>query len=321
MTPNNQFPLSQDHVLVGQLLEPLFYYDIFSFPLTSSEILKFSNLPTSVELSLFDVEQVLDDLVKQQYLYKSQDYYMLHDQPDWVSSRIENSKRAHQFLKKAHGMVRLMTWFPFVRAVYISGSLSKGVMPKGGDVDYFIVTKNNRLWVCRTFLILFKKIFLLNSKKYFCVNYFVGEDFLEIEEKNRFTATEIVTLLPLYGRVKYQEFWEVNRWISSFYPHAPSCSLDEVKEQKRTIPQVILESLLNGRLGEWMDAYFMKRTLQHWNNKFEALSKEDFEIALKTKRNISKHHPQMFQQRVVKAFEERVMTFEKQHDLDLKIVN
>ncbi|MEZ4965453.1 MAG: hypothetical protein R2791_09430 [Saprospiraceae bacterium] len=53
---------------------------------------------------------------------------------------------------------------------------------------------------------------MLNSHKYFCVNYFVDTEHLEIEDKNLFTATETVTLLPLYGRDWYEGFYKALSW-------------------------------------------------------------------------------------------------------------
>ena len=109
---------------------------------------------------------MLDFLVDSSYIYSFDGFYMLHCNSECLNKRLENNKRATRFLKIARRMSSLMRRFPFVKAVFISGSLSKNVMPRDGDIDYFIITEPNRLWVCRTFLILFKKIFLFNSHKW-----------------------------------------------------------------------------------------------------------------------------------------------------------
>lgn len=306
--------------LLGQVLSPLFYFDIFSYPLTAQEILQFSNLSANTKLCTQELEPVLDYLLHRKYLYQIENFYLLSNNPDWVLQRKENNKRAALFLAKAQKMTRLMRCFPYIRAVFISGSLSKNVMPEDGDIDYFIVTTPNRLWVTRSFLVLFKKIFLFNSHKYFCVNYFVDENCLEIEEKNRFTATEIATLLPMYGEEIYDAFWQNNSWVKSYYPLVQQRNTGLIPKTKRTLPQRLIEPVLNWRIGDWLDSFFMKKTIQHWNKKFGNLPAQDFDIALKSKRNISKHHPQLFQQRVVKAFEERVVNFEKTHQINLELV-
>ena len=82
-----------------------------------------------------------------------------------------------------------------------------------GDVDYFIITKNNRLWLCRANC---EKIFLFNSRKFFCVNFFLGSSLL-IDENNIFTATEIFTLQPVFNKELYCKLIEINSWVEDYY--------------------------------------------------------------------------------------------------------
>ena len=79
-------------------------------------------------------------------------------------------------LVKAKAKARFISKFPFVAAVGVSGSLSKGYYDSDSDIDFFIITQHNRLWICRTLLMVYKKIFLLNSRKYFCPNYFISSE-------------------------------------------------------------------------------------------------------------------------------------------------
>jgi hypothetical protein len=313
--------INNDSKVIGKLLEPLFYFDIFSYPLSASEILNFSKLSSDSNFSLSDLNSILDFLVDSKFIYCINGFYMLQSNPDCLAKRIENNNRATRFLKIADKMCGLMRRFPFVRAVFISGSLSKNVMPADGDIDYFIITKPNRLWICRTFLILFKKIFLFNSYKYFCVNYFVDDNMLEIEEKNRFTATEIATVLPLCGRELYLQFMNANQWIDEYYPDIKSRNVSQVMERNLSKTQRFFEFFLNGKFGDWLDTFFMNKTIRHWKIKFgDDIMPEDFEIGLKSKKNVSKHHPQLFQQKVIAAFNDRVSDFQKKHGIKLDII-
>lgn len=190
-------------------------------------------------------------------------------------------------------------------------------MPKDGDIDYFIVTKAGRLWISRTLLVLFKKIFLLNSHKYFCVNYFVDEEHLEIEEKNLFTAMETVTLLPLHNPVIYREFHLVNNWAQQYFPNTPMRPLEKTIPVKKSFLQNSMESLLNGEMGDRIDLYCMRTTLGHWKKKFRDFDSDKFDNALKSRSYVSKHHPQDFQNKVLTAYEERIQTFERHHQIQL----
>lgn len=188
--------------------------------------------------------------------------------------------------------------FPFVRGIAISGSLSKGVMHLDGDIDYFIITAPERLWICRSFLILFKKIFLLNSKKYFCVNYFVDENNLKIIDENIFTAVEITYLLPVFNDKLIQKLKDSNEWTHAYFPqfvHPIELAIDSSKQKTFKGNELIFKSGLGNNLDLWLMALTFKR----WRKKFSHFKEAKFELTMRTNRGISKHHPQDFQNRVL----------------------
>ncbi len=298
-----------------QALMPLLYYEIFSYPLTLEEIFRFNH---DANCSKDELQKALHHLKEQELIFQYQNYYLTQDQPEWISKREDHNARADRFLSKARMMTQLIRRFPFVRGVFLSGSLSKNVMPKDGDIDYFVVTESGRLWIARTFLVLFKKIFLLNSYKYFCVNYFVDEEHLEIEEKNRFTATEIATLLPIYNPQLYQRFYEANAWVHPYFPHCTPRSTSITINKQNGWGKRLTEKMLSGKLGDWLDGFFMKKTIGYWGRKFKSLNPNNFSIALKSRRYVSKHHPQDFQHRVMNAYEARIQDFEERHFLQLE---
>ena len=117
---------------------------------------------------------------------------------------------AVKFWKIAQFMAHIIKRFPFVRGIFISGSLAKWNVSTQTDIDFFIITKRGRLWLTRSALIAFKKFFLLNSKKFFCLNYFITDDHLEIEDRNIFTAIEIASVKPIFNLELYLKFLEAN---------------------------------------------------------------------------------------------------------------
>ena len=78
-----------------------------------------------------------------------------------------------------------------------------------------------------------------------------------------------------------------------------------------------MESLLNNRLGDSLDRFFMKNTLRFWKKKFSHFEDEDFNVALKTRTYVSKHHPRNFQRKVMDALAEKTAAFERQHNVSL----
>lgn len=286
----------------------LLYFDIFQYPLNSSEL----RLAISDDSSL---EYLFDELIEMDLIEKKNEWYFLKGKN--YSKRISEKSKSHIFLKKANSYSKIINRFPFVRGVYISGSLSKDWSDDTTDVDYFVVTSPQRLWLCRTMLILFKKIFLFNSRKYFCLNYFIDTDNLKIEEKNIFTATEICFLKPMINEKLFHEFLLKNKWVEQYYVSNAHLENIKITSQSDGWIKRFGEKILSGKLGETLDIWCMKRTLKFWRNKFPGMQGSDFEINFKSNRTISKHHPNGFQKKVLDSLDLRIKEFEKSTSISL----
>ena len=226
-----------------------------------------------------------------------------------IQNRKTNEERAEKSAKKIKRYSKLISSFPFVENVCISGSFSKGILTSDGDIDYFIICQPNRLWLCRTLLILYKKIFLLNSKKYFCVNYFIDTDTLVIPDKNIYTATEIATLIPINNITLFNRFINENLWVYEQFPNIKeNRTTSYFNNTKNKISQII-EKCLGGKLGNKLDDYFLKLTLKTWKKRFPHFNTLDFELNMRSKKSVSKHHPQGFQTKVLLEIDKKLQNY------------
>ena len=300
--------------LEKSIIKTLAYYDIFNYPLTLEE-LYFCLDTNSVTKDRLQLE--IDSLSNKNIIYKKNDYYSLNPDYNRIRKRVEGNKRAKKNMKNATRFSKIISYFPFVRAVFLSGSISKGYMDEKADIDYFIITKPNRLWIARFLLVLFKRVFLLNSYKFFCINYFISEDNLEIEEKNIYTATELATLVPTYGSNLYNEFYSSNTWIKTYYPNYPKRNTINVSRSKMKLTQKMIEPFLNHKIGERIDTYCMQMFLRFDKKRYGNLGKESFEVAFKSRKNVSKHHPNYFQKRVLEELNKKIHRLEMQHNIVL----
>lgn len=294
------------------VLKTLLYFSIFNYPITKEEIYRYSKINTIEEVS-----KQLDYLLSKNVIYQFGSYFSIENNKNYVSRREIGNQKAEAILPKAKKVSGFIAKFPYVESVSISGALSKGYYDDvDGDFDFFIITKPNRLWIARTLLIIYKKVFLLNSKKYFCVNYFIGSNQLSIAERNRFTATEIVTLLPFYGKEAFSQFITNNRWTTLEFPNIESVNFEAIKTLKKPFLSRFLELILNTSFGNTLDDFFRKLTLKKWQKSFGYLSKEDFEIAMKSTKNVSKHHPQNFQKKVILSLEDSYNNIVEKYNLE-----
>ena len=299
-------------IIKNDIIKTLLYFEVFQYPLTKTEIDSYS-LFSKKEIDVALQNLIVDDIVK-----KNENFYTISLTKEQINKRIEGNKRAEKMMFKAKNMSRFIGNFPFVRAVFVSGSLSKGYFAKDDDIDYFIITKNNRLWSARTFLVVFKKIFLLNSKKYFCINYFMTEENLTIPEKNRFTATECVTLKPMFGKNIFQKLIDTNGWVLDYFPNFKNTKDEEVLK----IPffKKLLENLLDGKFGDFLERNFMKITQKHQEKKFKKkLKKHEFDLAFKGDENSSKHHPQNHQLKTIALLNKKIKVFNKKFGFNIPL--
>ena len=296
------------------VIRTLLYFDIFGHPLTAQEICRLIQVK---EQGDDETLPAINELEKGGLICQQDGFYYLNDNVSGIEKRMQGEARAAKSLRTAKKYSRLIAGFPFVRAIALSGSLSKNYMDPNSDIDYFIITAPGRMWLARTLLILFKKIFLLNSRKYFCVNYFLSEDSLEVPDRNIFTATEIAFLLPTYNYALYGKFRKANAWSGNFLPHFPLRGKSDLITEDKKRFKTFLEKILSGKAGEWLDTYLFRLTLKYWKKKFSHFDEATFDFRLRSRKNVSKHHPLGFQEKVLTGYAEKMTAFSRMHDISL----
>ena len=296
------------------VIKLLLYYDIFDHMLSLEEI----SVNCCMKGNPSPLTEMLDDLLKKGLIYQVNGHYSVRNDPGLLPKRESGSLRAAAIMPKAMKMARFITAFPFVRSVSLSGSLSKDYMHEKGDVDFFIIARPERLWLARTLLVLYKRIFLLNSYRYFCLNYFVDEEHMEIEQKNLFTATELFTLMPVSGRQYVVRLMESNPWVREYYPQFPQRDAGRVDDRMNGRWKSLLEWLLDNRFGDWLDRTAMKATIRFWKKKYRDDPKDLFNRSFRLKRHIAKYHPDNFQDLVLERYEQKLRDYEQEKNVDLR---
>jgi hypothetical protein len=303
--------------LGSTILKVLLYADVFNHPLTQEEIY------TRCSIKIHSSEQFsqeLNWLVEEGYLFRMDNFYSIHNKPELAEKRLKSNQLADKYMHTARFISRHIGSFPYVRAVFLSGSLSKGCMDADSDIDYFVVTQPGRLWITKTILYIFRKMMPFSlRKKYFCLNYFIDSAHLEIEEKNHFTATEIITVIPTYGAQEYLDFYQSNPWISEHYPNSLARDINQVPVVKSKFHKKILERLLNGTIGDRLEKYLCHYLSARHQKKFVDFKPEDREVAIKTKDYVAKIHGKHHQKRVLDTFESRVSQYEQQYHVNLTL--
>jgi hypothetical protein len=296
------------------IIRTLLYFDIFEHPLDKTELFELNSAGPAQE----EFNHDLEELLATRLIGHDSGYYFLGDGFRKIRERLEKQDRAMKHNRIAHIVSGMISRYPFVRAVMVTGSLSKKSQSQKADIDFFVITVPGRLWLCRTMLMLFKKVFLLNSKKYFCINYFIDSVHLEIPEKNIFTATELAFLKPMNNPELFLQLMHANDWIKGYFPNLTVQARD-CREIPDTFLKRTLEKVFNGKIGEKLDTTLLRVYRKRSERKFSDAQKHLFPVNFKTEKHVSKHHPNGFQQIIIDQHQSRIAEFEKKHQVILTI--
>lgn len=286
------------------ILKVLVYFDFFKYPLTKNEIHRYLDKIITSE----SLEFMLEKLKESRHIWMHDEFFSLQNDYALVERRRNGNKRAAGLLIKARKISRLLYKFPYVRAIGISGSLSKNFADETADIDYFIITKANRLWIARTLMHLFKKLpFLKKRSQFYCMNYYIDEAQLLIEEKNVFTATELVTLMPVEGNGIMKRFFDANEWALSYFPNVYFPEVKNITTKEKWLKK-IGEVMFNNKVGNWLDDYLMRLTTKRWKLKEQQgrLNTKGERMGLKTSKHFSKPNPIFFHDHFMSRYEKNL---------------
>ncbi len=254
----------------------LAYFSLFKHPLREAELLEFIHF---FAISPEEGRAAISDLVNRGILESSEGVIFLKGDSELAGVRTERERRAEEWRPRVSRSIKSLSCLPFIRGLFISGSLSKGTQDLNGDIDFLVVTAPNRLWTVQFFATLLMKLLPASLRRCYCVNYFLSQDQLTIPDRTLFSATEIAFLKPVMGREVCTRFFEQNTWIRAFYPNR-SVPEGPVLDSKASTFQRMLEWPLSGTLGDhfeaWISRLFFKRIEKYLDGLPPGRNRDDF---------------------------------------------
>ena len=296
--------------LENDILKVLLYFDVFRFPLTVSEIYHFlpSNSITPSDVATALLAPSLQEKVESKNGY----FFLTASTGSYADERQEKERRAARLLKIARVMGKLIRIFPYVRGVFLSGELSKGIVSEKGDIDFVVVTQEGRLLITMTLLIMFKKVFLLYRKRFFCLNHFVSEHHLQVQIRNIYSATEVATLMPLENDMMFSRYMLSNLWITQFFPN---WKIDErlLRSDRRgtSVVRNTFEEMMPDRIADRLDRWLMAQWQRLWRTRYANLSDEERNRKYHCSEYLSTAYGEDYQDTILRSFDARL----HEHDI------
>ncbi len=207
------------------ILKTLLYSDIFNYPLKKEEIHYFliSNKKTSIKV----IDKNLKNIKEIDF---KNGYYFLKGKERLVAIREKREKYSLVKLKKLKKLVKKLSLIWTIKFIGISGNLALKNTERKDDIDLFIISAKNTIWITRFLTIIMLKFLGVYRKRgekkirdKICTNMFIDESNLGFSKKRRniYTAHELVQLKPLFNKKNiYQKFLLSNKWALNYLPNA-----------------------------------------------------------------------------------------------------
>lgn len=255
------------------ILLTVLYADLFDFAMTEDELYRRLIGAASGRRRF---AQALASLAGT-YLTASGGYVVWTGREALVALRRRRRQLAPARWAAARRYARWLRRVPFVRMVAVSGSLAVDNAAEQSDVDLFCVTAEGRLWVARLFLVALSRTTRMLPRAfplYLCPNYVLAADALGLDDRNLFTAHEVVQAVPLWGAPVHDAFLRANAWTRALLPQAPRparpAPLDAVPAPGLTR---LCERLLGGRAGDRLDAWLHRLFVAAYRRRAERMGR------------------------------------------------
>jgi len=172
--------LNNDQDLVLSIKKVIVFFDLFDCPLTPNEI--FNHLDK--KYPLVDIINVLDTL--KNYFDNDNGLFFLKGRQDLVALRQHRYNYAVRKLKIAKRYAKIFAIFPFVKVVTLANVIGAFNMRDEGDIDLFIISSKNRIWLSRFFCaglakILNKRPTQEHKRDKLCLSFYISEDSLNLD--------------------------------------------------------------------------------------------------------------------------------------------
>jgi len=261
--------------------EVVAFFDLFDYPLTSYEIWQYLN----VKCELSEVMEVLEPLLNSplgpsyassyaeamadkkasedkkggelsEVIKSKNGFYFLKGREKIIKTRLKRYNYTDQKMKRALRVTRLFKVIPWIKMAAVGNIIGAHNLKNVSDIDLFIISEKNRIWITRFFCVLITKLLGLRPKagreqNKICLSFFISEEGMDLrglmlkEHFNKQRDCDIASsanaegalrndtikkdiyfiywlagLVIIYDSNKvYEKFIRVNSWIKESLPN------------------------------------------------------------------------------------------------------
>jgi len=209
--------------LRGAITRVVAFFDIFDFPVTAQEIWKFCDW----QCGLDEVVNFLNE--SNDFLEQNAVFYFLPGRADLCDKRIEKIIIAQKKYQKAMHVTKLFRFIPWIKMIAISNVIGQDNVKEESDIDLFVITEPNRIWITRFVSVVMLKILGLRPKPNdvqdkICLSFFVSENNLNLKnlqiDNDVYFYFWLTNLLPIHNQNNiYKKLIQANDWLWEKMPN------------------------------------------------------------------------------------------------------
>jgi glycosyltransferase involved in cell wall biosynthesis len=194
-------PLSSFHHVQAAIRKTIEYARLFQYPL----------YPDEIHDRLFDIQ------VDENTFRRVLDSLQLQIDPDLLNIRIDRERISDAAINDVQPHLRTLASMPFIRMIAFSGATAHRNMTSMEDVDLFMIVEDGKVWAVFLWAMLWAKVKGLRSR--LCMNYLISDAALPIPETDAFTAQQVASLKPVFGKSAYDDFMTMNPFVRNWFPN------------------------------------------------------------------------------------------------------
>lgn len=228
------------------VLSTLAFFDVLDFAPTSAEIHEF------LYRGSCELRNIQGFLKSSPYFISNGKYFALKNREELLALRETKKAESERLWRKAKRWRFLFKILPFVKSVAVCNNLALNNATEKSDIDLFIITKRNRMFLAR--LIATAILHSLRLRRHgrkiagrFCLSFWLSEDkmdfeSLQIDKEDIYLAFWMKSLKPITGYEIFKKFMQINcKWLSGYfhcYQKADSKSEIAVNEEKSLLAPI-----------------------------------------------------------------------------------
>ena len=280
------------------VLRVVLYYDVFRHALHVAEVARLVGAP---------VEEAVDGLVAEGVLERVGPWVCLAGSRAHVARRRERGAAAERRWAAARGAAATLARFPWVRGVFVTGSLSKLSAEEGGDVDFLLLCAPGSVWTAKSSLHVLRRGVPEAVRNLYCTNYLLDVEHPLVDDRNAFTAMELATAVPMAGGAACAGFLRANAWAEGFVPgyawsieraeRAPELPRRRIAGWVEAVGKPVRGPLERASIGLWS---------RFWDTKYSWLPAQDRAQRFKRRPEIATNHLHDFQDYVLREYRRRL---------------